>query len=123
MKTISFWYLACYLSFGGLGFAFLPDVTLSMFLSNTDYGDVMPRVAGMFMILLGGLIANMAAAKDFNYYRYSVLARTFAVGFLIYLQLKTGNPLFIVLLIIVLIGYLPSLYVVTREMTGGKTTG
>ncbi len=123
MKTISFCYLACYLLFGGIGFAFLPDLTLSMFLSNTDYGDVMPRVAGMFMILLGGLIANMAAAKDFNYYRYSVLARTFAVGFLIYLQLKTGNPLFIVLLIIVLIGYLPSLYVVTREMTSGKTTG
>jgi len=54
----------------------MPDLTLSLFLTNTDYGDVMPRVVGMFMMLLGGLIANMAAALDFNYYRYSVLALT-----------------------------------------------
>ena len=117
MKTITFSYLASYLLFGGIGFAFLPDLTLSMFLSNADYGDVMPRVTGMFMILLGGLVANMAAVRDFTYYRYSVLARTFAVGFLGYLLAKTGNPLFIVLLVIVLIGYLPSLYVVVREYT------
>jgi len=117
MKTVTFWYLASYLLFGGAGFAFIPDLTLSFFLSNADYGDVMPRVVGMFMLLLGGLIANMAAARDFNYYRYSVLARTFAVGFLTYLLIKTDNPLFIVLLIIVLIGYLPSLYIVVREHT------
>ena len=117
MKTITFWYLASYLLFGGIGFAFIPDLTLRLFLSDTDYGDVMPRVVGMFMLLLGGLIANMAAARDFNYYRYSVLARSFAVGFLAYLLIKTDNPLFIVLLIIVLIGYLPSLYIVVREQT------
>jgi len=115
MKFFTLSYLASYLILGGIGFAFLPYLTLSMFMSNADYGDVMPRVAGMFMILLGGLVANMAAARDFTYYRYSVYARTFAVGFLAYLLTKTGNPLFIVLLAIVLIGYLPSLYIVVRE--------
>lgn len=119
MKAITFWYLAGYLLFGGIGFAFLPQETLRLFLSNGDYGDIMPRTAGMFMILLGGLIASMTARRDFAYYAASVLLRLFAIGFLIFLYARSADPMFMVLLAVVLIGWLPSALTVLRERAGG----
>ena len=54
MKKIMLTYVASYLFVGGIGFAFVPALTLRLFLSNGDYGDIMPRVVGMFMMALGG---------------------------------------------------------------------
>lgn len=115
MKTLTLWYLAGYLLFGGIGFASIPQPTLRLFLSTGNYDDTMVRVAGMFMIMLGGLIATMAFRKDFTYYRYSILARTFAVAFLLTLYFVTTDPLFLVLTTVVLIGLLPSMYVAFHE--------
>lgn len=115
MKAITFWYLAGYLLFGGFGLAFFPQETLRLFQSSGDYGDIMPRVAGMFMVLLGGVIASMSARRDFTYYARSVQLRLFALGFLVFLFERSGDPLFMVLLAIVLIGWLPSAAAVLRE--------
>jgi hypothetical protein len=52
MKRISLTYVASYLLMGGAGFAFAPALTLRLFFSNGEYGDVMPRVVGMFMLAL-----------------------------------------------------------------------
>ena len=110
MKKMSWIYLASYLSLGGIGFAFIPELTLKLFLSNGDYGDIMPRVVGMFMIALGGLIAMMTINNDLRYYPYSVFIRTGMVAFMIWLYIVSNDLLFIVLLTVVLIGLLPSWY-------------
>ncbi len=110
MKKITLIYVASYLFAGGIGFGFAPDVALKMFMSTGDYGEIMPRMVGMFMIVLGFLIALFVKNHDDKYYLPTIIARTFIVIFLSVLYLKTHDPLFIVVNIIVLIGLIPSFY-------------
>ena len=121
MKRITLSYLAVYLWVGGLGLAFLPQVTLDLFQSNGDYGDIMPRLVGMFMIALSGLIALFVYWKDYKYYPYSVFIRTFIVAFLFFLYARSDDPLFLVLIAIVLIGLVPSVYTLLRERMGSTS--
>ena len=121
MKKITFTYLACYLTFGGIGFAFFPELTLKLFLSNGDYGDIMPRFVGMFMVALGGLIAMMTINQDFRYYVYSVYIRTGMTAFIVWIYSFSKDPLFITIIVIVLIGLLPSWYTYVREGLGTRS--
>ena len=115
MKRLTLSYLASYLLIGGLGLAFLPAVTLELFQSNGQYGDVMPRVTGAFMIGLSGLIALFVYYEDYKYYPYSVYIRSFFVLFFFFLYFRSADPFFLVLNAIVLIGLLPSIYTLIRE--------
>ena len=112
MQRLTLIYLSGYLVLGGAGLLFLPDLTLRLMLSNGTYGDVMPRVVGMFMITLGGLVFQFVRGRDYRYYRYAIFARIFIVLVLTVLYFKTLDPLFLVLNAIVLAGLLPSIYVV-----------
>ena len=115
MKKATLSYLAGYLLFGGLGLAFLPAITLNLFQSNGEYGDVMPRVVGAFMIGLGGLIALFVYYEDYKYYPYSVYIRSFFVLFFFVLYFRSDDPFFLVLNVVILIGLLPSVYTLIRE--------
>jgi uncharacterized protein YjeT (DUF2065 family) len=115
MQRLTFIYLAAYLLFGGLGLLVTPDLTLRLLLSNGNYGDVMPRLVGMFMIALGGVIVQFLRARDYRYYRYTIVARSFIVVALTAVYLRARDPLLIVLDAIVLVGLLPSIYVVAVE--------
>src|SRR5262245_49632743 len=114
MKRLTFTYLSAYLLVGGLGLLAAPDLTLRLLLSNGAYGDVMPRFAGVFMMVLGGVILQFVRARDFRYYGYTILARTFIVVVITALFFKTRDPLFLVLDGIVLVGLLPSIYAARR---------
>ena len=111
MKKITLIYLAFYLFVGGLGFASIPETILKLFMSNGAYGDIMPRVAGMFMLVLGFLITLFIKNKDYKYYFPTIIARSFIVIFLTVLYFNTDDPLFIILNCVVLIGLLPSIYI------------
>jgi hypothetical protein len=100
---------------GGLGLSIVPGLFLDLFQSNQDYGDIMPRVVGMFMIVLSGLIAAMLYFKDFKYYGFSIIARTFIVLFLFFLYLLNNDPFFILINVIVLIGLVPSYIIFIKE--------
>ena len=76
LKRLTLIYPATILTFGGLGFVLLPEFTLDLLQSNQDYGDVMPRLVGMFMVGLGSLIGLFVARNDYTYYGYSIVART-----------------------------------------------
>jgi hypothetical protein len=104
-------YLATYLTVGGAGLLVAPDLALRLLLSDGVYGDVMPRVVGMFMLVLAGFVTNFVRRRDYSYYAYTVLARTFIVLTLTVLYWNTGDPLFLVLDAIVLVGLLPAMYV------------
>ena len=49
LQRLTFIYLASYLLVGGLGLHVVPDLTLRLLLSNDSYGDVMPRLVGVFL--------------------------------------------------------------------------
>ena len=106
---------------GGLGLAAVPDLFLKMFQSNQDYGDIMPRVVGMFMIALSGLIAAMLYFKDFKYYGYSIAVRTFISLFLFLLFFMNNDPFFIVINVIVLIGLIPSYIIFIKDKVNSPT--
>ena len=111
VKRLTLIYLATYLALGGLGLLLVPDLALTLLLSNGDYGDVMPRVVGMFMLVLSGIIASFVRRADYSYYLLTILARSFIVVVLTTLYLRTRDPLFLALNAIVLIGLLPAMYV------------
>ncbi len=120
MKRLTLSYLAGYLLIGGLGLTFLPESTLRLFQSNGQYGDVMPRVAGVLMVGLSGLIAQFAYYEEYKYYPYSIYIRSFFVLFFFFLYFRSADPLFLVLNAIILTGLLPSIYTLIRE--GGGST-
>jgi uncharacterized protein YjeT (DUF2065 family) len=97
-------------------------MTLRLLQSNGSYGDVMPRLTGMFVLALGGVIVQFVRAHDYRYYLYTVFARSFIVLVQTVLYFKSHDPLFLVLDGIVLIGLLPSIYVAAtrRAAEGGQ---
>jgi hypothetical protein len=126
LQRLTFIYLASYLLVGGLGLLIVPELTLWLLLSNGSYGDVMPRLVGVFMVALGGVVLQFVLAGDYRYYGYAIIARIFIVVALIVLYFKALDPLFLVLDAIVLVGLLPSIYVaalMTRAATGTSTQG
>ena len=120
MQRLTLSYLAGYLLAGGLGFLVAPDVALRLLLSNGAYGDIMPRVVGMFMLALGSLILQFVRARDYRYYLYAVVARSFIILVLTALYFRARDPLFLVLDAIVLIGLLPSIYVVVQSARANR---
>ncbi len=115
MQRLTFIYLSTYLLLGGVGLLIFPALTLRLMQSNGTYGDVMPRVVGMFMLAVGGLIFQFVRAQDYRYYLYSAVARTFIVLVLTTLYVRSHDPLFLVLDAIVLVGLLPSIYVAATK--------
>jgi uncharacterized protein YjeT (DUF2065 family) len=111
LQRLTLIYLASYLLVGGLGFLVAPELTLRLLLSSGRYGDVMPRLVGVFMLALGGVILQFVRARDYRYYRYAILARVFIVAAQTALYFAARDPLFLVLDVIVLVGLLPSIYV------------
>ena len=115
LKKITLTYLASYLIGGGLGLVAFPDLFLELLQSNQDYGDIMPRFAGVFMMALGGLVGMILYHKDFKYYGFSIAARTIIVAILFWLYSLTSNPFFIVINVIVLVGLIPSYIAILIE--------
>lgn len=111
MKRLTLIYLASYLAVGGVGLLVAPEFALSLLLSNGEYGDVMPRVVGMFMLVLSLLVTSFVRRGDSSYYATTILARCFIVAVLTFLYFRTTDPLFLVLDGIVLLGLLPAMYV------------
>lgn len=115
MRRWTLIYLSSYLLAGGAGLLIAPELALRLLGSNGRYGDVMPRVVGMFMVVLGGLVLQFVRRRDHGYYRFTIVARSFIVVVLTALYVQTRDPLFLVLDAIVLVGLVPSIYVVATE--------
>jgi hypothetical protein len=111
LQRLTFIYLAAYLLVGGFSLLVLPELTLRLLRSSGSYGDVMPRLVGVFMVALGGAVLEFVRARDYRYYRYAIIARIFIVVALSALYFRAHDPLFLVLDAIVLVGLLPSIYV------------
>ena len=114
-KKLTLTYLTTYLGIGGIGFAFFPSQILKLFFSNGDYGDVMPRIVGMFMCALSFLIYSILKNRDWKYYPTTIYVRSMIVLFMFWIYFKSNDPMFLVLIGIVLIGLIPSIVVHLRK--------
>ncbi len=99
-----------YLGGGGIGLVLFPDLTLDLLLSNGDYGSIMPRMVGMFMCAIAFFVYRILQFKDWKYYRTTIYIRGAITIFMGWLYYYAKDPLFLVLIAIVLVGLLPSIY-------------
>ena len=120
---MSLWYLASYLTLIGLSLLVAPDKTLKLLLSNGDYGTIFPRIAGMLMSGLGMSVLGIIRAGVPELYPATLLIRTYFLVCLAVFYWMTTDPLFLVLIVIVGIGFVLTLSAHLRdrrEQTEGR---
>jgi hypothetical protein len=101
---LSLFYLASYLTLIGLGLLIVPDRTLKLLLSDGEYGNVFPRVAGMLMSGLGLSVFGIIRAGVPELYRATIFIRIYFLFCLAVFYRMTSDPLFLVLIVIVGLG-------------------
>jgi CHASE2 domain-containing sensor protein len=118
---LSLYYLAGYLTIGGVALLLVPDQTLSLLLSNGHYGEVFPRLAGMFASGLGMSIAGIIRARAQSQYTGTLAVRSYFIVCLIALYWISRDPLFLVVLGVVVVGVVLTLscYLADRAQTQG----
>ena len=100
----SLFYLAGYLIPAGLFLLFAPTFSTRLLLSNGDYGNVFPRLAGMLLIGLGVLVVQIIRLHlDMLYTTTLAIRLFFCVCFVIFYSMS-HDPFFLVLLAIVAFG-------------------
>lgn len=103
---LSLYYLAGYLLLTGLLLLVAPVTALMLLLSNGDYGDVFPRVAGLLLLGIGIIVVQIIRLRAEVLYPTTLMLRSvFLVGFLGF-YLYTRDPLFLVILGVVGLGVL-----------------
>ena len=101
---LSLYYLASYLTVGGLGFSLFPETLLKLFLSNEIYPDAIVRLSGLLLLALGVFIIQLIRLKIKELYPATLVARLVICTGLAFIYLESRNPLFLVLFGIVGIG-------------------
>jgi uncharacterized membrane protein len=114
---ISLFYLGSYLTIIGFGLLFVPHETLKILQSNGDYGAVFPRVAGMLMSGLGLSIFGIIRARASELYPATLFIRVYFIACIAAFYAMTGDPLFLVLIVIVGLGLVITLgsYLLDRK--------
>ena len=103
---LSLFYLAGYLTFAGLALLLVPSFALKLLLSNGDYGDVFPRLAGMLLLGLAILVTQIIRHRVEVLYPTTLVVRLFFLVVFAYLFLSSDDPFFLVVFGIVLLGVL-----------------
>ena len=100
----SLFYLAGYLIPAGLLLLIAPTFSTKLLLSNGDYGDIFPRLAGMLLIGLGVLVVQIIRHHlDMLYTTTLAIRLFFCICFIVFYSMS-GDPFFLVLLAIVALG-------------------
>ena len=101
---LSLIYLAAYLLGAGVALSLVPGVTLTLLFSNGHYGDVMPRLLGVVLFALGGVVVQIIRHRVEVLYTTTLAVRSIIVIVLAALYLYSKDPLFISLIVVVGLG-------------------
>ncbi len=114
---LSLFYVAGYLLPAGVGLLFAPRMTLKLLLSNTDYGDVLPRVVGMFLLGLFIIVTQVIRLRVEAFYSTTLIVRTFFCICVVFFYYISHDPLFLTMLGIIGFGVLltSSCYAIERK--------
>jgi hypothetical protein len=117
---VSLFYLAGYLSFGGLGLLFFPGPSLRLFLSTGDYSVPMVRLVGVLLLSLAIIVVQVIRHRAEALYPTTLLVRFVILAVLVWLYFSTVDPLFLVLTGIVGLGVLLTGFSYLRERRRGS---
>jgi uncharacterized protein YjeT (DUF2065 family) len=101
---LSLYYLAGYLLPAGTLLLLVPDFATKLLLSNRTYDDAPFRLAGVLLIGLGILVVQMIRHRLEVLYPTTIVIRLLISATLIGLYLRTSDPFFLVVLLVVVIG-------------------
>ena len=101
---LSLFYLIGYLVPSGLALLLAPQFTLKLLFSNGNYGEVMPRLVGMFVLTLGVMALQIVRHRIEALYTTLLTVRGGILIVLFGLYLYSGDPLFITLMLVVGLG-------------------
>jgi uncharacterized protein YjeT (DUF2065 family) len=101
---LSLYYLVGYLFPAGLLLLLAPTFATGLLLSNQTYDEPPLRLAGLVLIALGILVAQIIRHRVEVMYTTTLIVRGMLSLGLFALFVTTGNPFFGVVLVIVLIG-------------------
>jgi hypothetical protein len=101
---LSLFYLAGYLIPAGLLLLFVPEWATKLLLSNRTYDYAPFHLAGVLLLVIGILIAQIIRYRIEALYATTLVARALISATLLWLVLTTGDPFFGVILVIVLVG-------------------
>jgi hypothetical protein len=104
--NLSLIYVATYLWGAGIALLLAPPLALHLLLSTGDYGEILPRLAGLLLIGLGMLVVQIIRYQIADLYSTTIAVRVvFCLGFIL-LYSRSRDPLFLVLLAVVGVGVL-----------------
>jgi hypothetical protein len=101
---LSLYYLVSYLTVAGLALFLAPGFALSLLLSNGDYGNVFPRLAGMLLLGLAILVGQIIRLRIEALYPTTLIVRLFFLVSFVFLFVISGDPFFLVVFAIVAVG-------------------
>jgi len=119
---LSLYYLATYLIFAGIALIVAPGLALQLLLSNGSYGDVMPRLVGVVLFALGVFVAQVVRLHLEQLYATTLAVRVVILAVLVWLYAASSDPLFLVLLGVVGLGFVltgTSYLLDRRDASGG----
>ena len=88
----------------GLGLLVLPDMTINLLMSNTTFNPMLARLTGMFALGLGSFVVLTYYYRLEKLYIWTLYIRAFFFLVLSTLFITYKNPLFGIILIILIIG-------------------
>ena len=101
---LSLFYLVGYLISGGVMLLVAPYFSLKLLFSNTDYGNIFPRVVGVLFIGLGFVIFQIIRLRVSSLYSSTLIVRSFFVICFLSFYLLNRDPFFLILSVIVGVG-------------------
>ena len=116
----SLYYLVSYLTVAGLALFLAPGIALPLLLSNGDYGDVFPRLAGMVLIGLAIIVFQIIRLRVEAMYATTLIVRLFFLPSFLFLYAISSDPFFLVVFAIVAVGvvFTGSSYLSERKSGG-----
>ncbi len=117
---LSLFYLAGYLLIAGIALMAAPGFALKLLLSNGEYGDVFPRLAGVLLLTIGIIIVQIIRFRVEILYTTTLLVRTLILLTLAGLYVYSRDPFFAVLIGVVGLGVLltGTSYLLDRQAKG-----
>jgi uncharacterized protein YjeT (DUF2065 family) len=115
--NLSLIYVATYLLGSGIFLLIAPRLALQLLFSTGDYGEILPRLAGLLLLGLGVLVVQIVRYRLSALYTTTLAVRVlFCIGFVVF-YIMSRDPLFLVLLGVVGVGVVATSvsYVLDRQ--------
>ncbi|MBM2841667.1 MAG: hypothetical protein HW412_2195 [Bacteroidetes bacterium] len=104
----SLFYVAGFLTFAGIFMLVDPRTATQLLLSNTDYGDIMPRLAGGLLVGLAMIVVQIIRFRAESLYTTTIAVRIVFCLIFIWLYAIGHDPMFLILLAVVGLGVIMS---------------